>query len=133
MRAPNMRKVLWLIAILLLLAVIATLLSGCVTPWGRAVVNEWDYHIQKADDATRYETRRKVEDACRAMIASYTSDAMTYKQYRDSDNEEKQTWAEQARMRANKTAASYNEYILKNSFVWEGNIPQDIKESLPYL
>lgn len=36
-------------------------------------------------------------------------------------------------MRANKTAASYNEYILKNSYVWDGNIPQDIKESLPYL
>jgi hypothetical protein len=35
--------------------------------------------------------------------------------------------------RANKTAASYNEYVLKNSFVWNGNVPADIRTSLPYL
>ena len=33
-------------------------------------------------------------------------------------------------MRANKTANTYNEYILKNSFVWEGNIPEDIEQKL---
>lgn len=48
-------------------------------------------------------------------------------------NEEKLSWAEQAKMRANKTAASYNEYVLKNSFVWNGNVPADIRTSLPYL
>ena len=67
------------------------------------------------------------------MIASYTSDNLTYEQYKDSDSEEKQSWAEQARMRANKTAASYNEYVLKNSYVWEDNIPSDIESSLLYL
>ena len=36
-------------------------------------------------------------------------------------------------MRANRTAASYNEYYLKNSFVWSGAVPSDIKGSLPYL
>lgn len=36
-------------------------------------------------------------------------------------------------MRANKTTASYNEYILKNSFVWENNIPSDIYSSLSYI
>lgn len=36
-------------------------------------------------------------------------------------------------MRANKTASSYNNYILKNSFVWNGNVPADIKMELPYL
>lgn len=36
-------------------------------------------------------------------------------------------------MRANKTAASYNEYVLKNSFIWNGNIPTDIRVSLPFL
>ena len=46
------------------------------------------------------------------------------------DSNEKQSWAEQAKMRANITAASYNEYILKNSFVWDGNIPKDISEKL---
>ncbi len=46
--------------------------------------------------------------------------------YKDSDNKEKQSWAEQAKMRANKTASSYNNYILKNSYVWKNNVPADI-------
>lgn len=36
-------------------------------------------------------------------------------------------------MRANRTAANYNEYILKNSYVWQGNIPTDIRENLPLI
>ena len=34
-------------------------------------------------------------------------------------------------MRANKTANSYNEYVLKNSYVWNGNVPIDIANYLP--
>ena len=49
---------------------------------------------------------------------------------RDSDNEEKQSWAEQAKMRANKTATTYNNFILENSFVWSGNVPEDIDQKL---
>ena len=67
------------------------------------------------------------------MISSYTSDKLTWQQYKNSDSQEQRTWAEQAKMRANKTAASYNEYILKNSFVWQENIPQDIAQRLEYL
>ena len=67
------------------------------------------------------------------MIASYKSDVATYEQYKDSDNEEKQSWAEQAKMRANRTANSYIVYILKNSYVWEDNIPSDIDYSLPIV
>lgn len=122
-----------IIVVALCVLLLAAGLYFGATPSGRAAWNTYFHAVQKADDSTRYETRRKVEDACRAMIASYTSDVMTYEQYKDRDSEEKQSWAEQARMRANKTAASYNEYILKNSYVWDGNIPQDIKESLPYL
>lgn len=114
-------------------AVLAFILIIAFTPGGRAAVNTWFYQVQKADDATRYSTRKEVEDSCRAMIASYTSDKLTWEQYRDSDNAEKQSWAEQAKMRANKTAASYNEYVLKNSFVWDGNIPDDIVSALDYL
>lgn len=47
------------------------------------------------------------------MISSYNSDKLIYEQYKDSDDEEKQNWAEQAKMRANKTANTYNNYILK--------------------
>lgn len=104
-----------------------------VTPAGRATWNNWFFKVQKADDETRYATRKQVEDACRAMMASYTSDKLTYEQYIGSEDKEKQGWAEQAKMRANKTAASYNEYVLKNTFVWDGNIPNDIQSTLSYL
>ena len=103
------------------------------TPAGRATWNNWFHAVQKADDATNYETKKKVEDSCRAMIASYNSDKLVYEQYKDSDNEEKQSWAEQAKMRANKTASTYNNYILKNSYVWENNIPYDITMKLEYI
>lgn len=103
------------------------------TPTGKAMWNTWFHAVQKADDDTNYKTLKKVEDTCRSMIASYNSDRLTYEQYKDSDNEEKQSWAEQAKMRANKTAATYNEYILKNSYVWENNVPKDIYMNLQYL
>ena len=67
------------------------------------------------------------------MIASYESDKLTYEQYKDSENEEKQSWAEQAKMRANNTASTYNNYMLKNSYVWENNIPSDIKAELEFI
>ena len=80
---------------------------------------------------TSYENRKMIEDTCRAMIASYKTDVDIYNMYKDSDDEEKLSWAEQARMRANKTANSYNEYVLKNSYVWNGNAPIDITNYLP--
>lgn len=97
-----------------------------ITPLGRGITNKYFFEVQKVDDATNYNTLKEVEDTCRAMITSYESDKLTYEQYKDSNNEEKQGWAEQAKMRANKTAVSYNNYILKNSFVWKDNIPEDI-------
>ena len=120
------------------LIVVITLIVGLslyfsLTPSGKATWNNWFHAVQKADDDTNYETLKKVEDTCRSMIASYNSDKLTYEQYKDSDNEEKQGWAEQAKMRANKTAASYNEYILKNSFVWAGNVPADIYAVIDYI
>ena len=103
------------------------------TPTGKAMWNNWFHAVQKADDDTNYKTLKKVEDTCRSMIASYNSDKLTYEQYMDSDNEEKQEWAEQAKMRANKTASTYNNYILKNSYVWENNVPSDIYMELSYI
>ena len=60
-----------------------------MTPNGRAAINSYFHDVQKVDDLTRYDTRKEVEDSCRAMISSYNADALTYKQYKDSDNEEK--------------------------------------------
>ena len=116
--------------IVLLLGVV--IYFTCV-PSGVEAWNNWRHNVQDADDRTNYETLKQAEDTCRAMIASYESDKLTYEQYKDSTNEEKQSWAEQAKMRANTTASSYNNYILNNSFVWNGNVPVDIEIELPYL
>lgn len=131
-RRVDFIKLLAMFVILLAVIVILLSLSSC-TPISVALWNKWDYALQKTDDATNYETIKKVEDSCRAMIASYESDKLTYEQYKDSDNEEKQSWAEQAKMRANKTASTYNNYILENSFVWSGNVPKDINDRLEYI
>ena len=99
----------------------------------RGVINTWRFGIQKVDDATSYQTLKKVEDTCRAMIASYNADKLVYEQYRTETETEKKAWGEQAKMRANKTASTYNNYVLQNNFVWRGGIPQGIKSELSYL
>ena len=121
----------------IIVTIISVILIGAIiffgfTPGGRSVWNSYTHSLEKADE-NQYETKKQVEDTARSMIASYKSDVTTYEQYKDSDNEEKQSWAEQAKMRANRTANSYNEYILKNSYVWEDNIPSDIDYSLPIV
>jgi flagellar biosynthesis protein FliP len=120
-----------IIAIIALIALVFMIFM--LTPTGRAAWNRWFFDVQKADDATRYSTIKTVEDTCRAMMSSYTADKLAYEQYKGSDDKQKQSWAEQAKMRANKTAATYNNYILKSSFVWEGNVPYDIDNQLGYL
>lgn len=122
----------------ILATILIVVVLGCViflvnTPTSRSMINTYFHKVQEADDSTRYATKKKVEDTCRAMVSSYESDRLTYEQYKDSDNAEKQGWAEQAKMRANKTASSYNNYILENNYVWSGNVPADIKEKLDYI
>lgn len=114
-----------------LMIILCDMLTGCAQFVG--TVNEWEYGIRKTDDATRYSTRKKVEDTCRATIVSYQSDRLTWEQYKDSDSEEQRGWADAAKMRANKAAVTYNEYFLKNSYVFDGNIPDDIAEDLPLI
>lgn len=120
------------VLIIVICAILAVLLI-ILTPIGRSMWNEWMHDVQTADDATNYETRKQVEDTCRAMIASYEADRMTYEQYKDSSITEQLSWAEQAKMRANRTASTYNNYILENSYVWAGNVPEDIDSKLMYL
>ena len=121
----------------IIVTIISVILIGAIiffgfTPGGRSVWNNYTHSLEKADE-NQYETKKQVEDTARSMIASYKSDVATYEQYKESDNEEKQSWAEQAKMRANRTANSYNEYILKNSYEWEDNIPSDIDYSQPIV
>ena len=120
-------------AVVLVVLLLLAVLFFAVTPTGRTIWNNWWHDVEKADANSSYENRKQVEDTCRAMMASYKTDVDTYNMYKDSDNEEKLSWAEQARMRANKTANSYNEYVLKNSYVWDGNVPIDIANYLPTI
>lgn len=111
---------------------LAVVVTWSVVP-ARKLENKIDYTVNKVDEETRYSLLKSVEDTCRAMIASYQSDALTYNQYKNNPDIEKQNWAEQARMRANRTATTYNEYMRKNSYVWANNIPADIDERLEYV
>ena len=128
-----MKKILITLVILLIIVLVGLQIFFAVTPMGKALWNRWFFKVQKADDNTNYETIKKVEDTCRSMITSYESDKLKYEQYIKSDDKVKLEWAEQAKMRVNNTASKYNNYILKNSFIWEGNVPSDIKAELDYL
>ena len=125
-------KIVILLIILIVVSVGIPFFFTC-TPVGVTAWNNWFHAVQKANDDSNYETLKQVEDTCRSMISSYNSDKLTYEQYQDSDNEEKQSCAEQAKMRANKTASTYNNYILKNEYIWKGNVPSDIYMTLPYI
>ncbi len=123
-----MKHIVWIL-------ILALVVVGCV---GFGLIkhylgNKIEFAHSKIDEATSYEVKKEVEDTCRAMISSYEADRATYIQYKDSTNSEQKSWADQAKMRANRTASNYNNYILKNSFVWKGNVPDDIRSSLDVL
>ena len=84
-----MNKVWKGILIALAIALVAVVIFS-LTQSGRIFFNQWGYAVQKADDNTNYNTLKKVEDTCRAMIASYNSDKLTYQQYKDSEDKEKE-------------------------------------------
>lgn len=119
--------------IILAILFIAVSIYYSATPAGVAVWNNWFHAVQEADDLTRYETRKQVEDTCRATIVSYEADRLTWEQYKDSESAERRSWADAAKLRANKAALTYNEYILKNGYVFEGNIPADIRTMLEII
>ncbi len=123
-------KIICSIVAVVLLSIVSIATWVNTTHVGKATWNLWFGSVQKVDDATNYDTRKEVEDSCRAMVASYEADKLTWEQYKDSDSSEQRSWADQAMMRANRTAANYNNYILKNSYVWSGNVPEDILSEL---
>lgn len=127
-----MKKFLCGVAVTILIAIIGGCIFLFATPSGRALYNEWQYSLDKTDEQT-YENQKEVEDTCRAMIASYTQDKLIYEQYKDSTVDEERSWANNAKIRANNTASTYNNYILKNIYVWQGNVPTDIYMTLEYL
>ena len=119
-----MKIIGWIISGIIGLLIVVLLMNGF------GFFNEKvNYIYQKASDNVNYERLKKVEDTARAMIATYKSDKLTYEAYKNTDIE----LATQAKIRANRTAVTYNEYILKNSFQWQGNIPNDIYNQLEII
>ena len=68
---------------ILAVAAVALTLTALLTPAGRRTWNQWLFQLQKADDATSYQTKKQVEDTCRAMLASYQADRLIYQEYRE--------------------------------------------------
>ena len=118
---------------ILLIILIGVLIYFTCTPSGVAAWNNWKHGLQEVDDKTNYETLKQVEDTCRAMITQYNSDKLTYLTYKESDKEFEQELATQAKIRANNTASEYNNYILKNKYVWKDAVPADIYMTLEYI
>lgn len=119
-----MKIIGWIISGIIGLLVVILLMSGL------GLFNQKvNYIYQKSIDNVSYERLKKVEDTARAMIATYKSDKLTYEAYKNTDTE----LATQAKIRTNRTAVAYNEYILKNSFQWKGNIPNDIYNQLEII
>lgn len=123
--------------LIILFSILSALIVGLtlfftVTPIGRKIINDWQYSLNRVDERD-YEHQKEVEDTCRMMIASYNNDKLIYLQYKDSDKELEIEMSNNARTRANQTASSYNNYILKNKYVWRDNVPNDIYMQLEYL
>jgi len=95
--------------------------------------NEFRFELQTIHDQTDYTTLRRVEDTARAMVATWEGDRLQWEQFKDSDVQEERNWANGALMRANRTATSFNNFILENSFVWAYGVPDDLQEPLPIL
>ncbi|MCR5404333.1 MAG: hypothetical protein K6E91_11035 [Butyrivibrio sp.] len=113
--------------------VLGILLAFLATPAGVVLVNSYNSNMQRTDDLTNYKTKKEVEDSCRALMVSYQNDRLIWEQYKDSEKLEEITWANSAKMRANKAAVTYNEYFLKNRYVFKNNIPEDLREELEIL
>ena len=126
-------KIIAGIVCFIILIIGLTLGAGMLEIGGTWLTNRINYTQQRVDDVTNYDTIRRVEDTARSMIANYKADKLMWEQYKDSDNPEHQSWASQARTRANRTATSYNEFFRQNSFVWGVNIPSDIDHELEII
>ena len=130
-------KIFIVIGIILVTLLIAEVIFFKATPTGRAIINNWEHDLQRVDDATKYNTRKQVEDTCRSMIATYVKDKAEYEAnmelYKTTDDKYYLEIATGYRQQANSTASTYNNYILKNNYVFEGNVPADIYMTLEML
>lgn len=108
---------------------IALILSITFIPSARQAFNEYAFGMKRIDEETNYQNRKMVEDTARSMIANYEfakSEYELYKPYCDTDDKDRCQRSLDAKTSANKTASNYNNYILKNRYLWDKNLPGDI-------
>ena len=117
----------------LMLLFLTILVWLCITPKGIETANEYEATLKDVDYNTDYDSVRKIEETLRSYVASYEADRIIYEINKDIDNKESIALANAARSRANRTAATYNQFYLKNSYIWNDNIPDDIKPELEYI
>ena len=113
----------------LMTLIIALVLFVTFIPSGRQMLNEYVFGMERIDEETDYQNRKMVEDTARSMIANYEfakTEYESYKTFCESDDKERCQRALDAKTSANKTATNYNNYILKNRYLWKNNLPGDI-------
>ena len=122
----------------ILLAICGVLLFGILiwfvlTPEGIKEVNEYEAQLKDTDYNTDYDSVREIEETLRSYMASYEADRIIYETNKNNTDKESVALANAAKSRANRTAATYNQFYLKNSYIWKDNIPEDIKSELEYI
>ena len=117
MKGKDMNKVFVLVVVFILVVIIGVVVYFGLIPSG---IEKWNGFRYK--DTITAEMKKEVENTCLSMIASWETDAQTYKENKGID----ETVANEARMSANKTAESYNDYILKNGYVFGETLPEGV-------
>lgn len=112
---------------------LGAVLYFALCPEGVETKNEYEAMLKDVDYNTNYDSVRQIEETLRSYAASYEADRITYEINKDSTDKESIALAKAARSRANRTAATYNQFYLKNSYIWEDNIPADIQAELEYI
>ena len=119
------------------LALLLVLFLGAYTfiPSVRWAVNEYVFMMERVDEETDYGNRKQVEDTARSMISNYefaVGEYETYKVFCETAQYDKDRCqrALDSKTSANKTASTYNNYLLKNKFLFKGNMPADIYYAL---
>lgn len=126
-------KIKIIVCILSILILFSILFWIIATPDGIKIANEYTAQLEDAEYNTDYNTVREIEETLRSYIASYEADKIIYETNKDNTDKESIVLANAAKSRVNRTAATYNQFYLKNSYIWKSNIPDDISSELEYI
>ena len=126
-------KIKIIICILSISILLSILFWIVATPDGIKTTNEYIAQLKDTEYNTDYNTAREIEETLRSYIASYEADKIIYETNKDNTDKESIVLANAAKSRVNRTAATYNKFYLKNSYIWKSNIPNDISSELEYI